>query len=144
MRIMNKIFSGLDGVLIYLDDVLVVGATKEDHDRRLNSVFKRIREHGLSLNLGKCKFHQKELCYLGHWICDGEVRPDKDRTKPILEYPMPTNMHQLERFLGMVNYQRTFVPRFAELALPLYEMKKKGEINWSEKANQVLYHSRRQ
>ena len=131
---MNKIFNGLDGVLIYLDDISVVRATMKEHDQRLESVFRRIREHGLSLNLSKCKFHQKEVSYLGHWICDGEITPDKDRTQPIIDYPCPTNLRQLERFLGMVGYHRTWVSRFAELTQPLFQMKRKGLFDRSEKA----------
>jgi transposase InsO family protein len=114
-----------------LDDILVIGKTQEEHDQRLEEVLKKIRAHGLSLNSAKCKFSQNEVHYLGHLISQGQIRPDPDRTQPIRECPQPTNLTELERFLGMASYFRSFIPNFAQVAHPLYVMKRYGEMKWS-------------
>src|SRR5699024_2282171 len=67
-RAMTQIFDGVDGVAIMLDDILVHGSTKEEHDMRLNRVLERCREVNLKLNEQKCKFFHEEVSYLGHII----------------------------------------------------------------------------
>ncbi|EYB86191.1 hypothetical protein Y032_0283g1305 [Ancylostoma ceylanicum] len=52
--IMNKMISGLDGVAAYLDDILVVGKTPEEHKRNLFALFERIAEYGSRVELEKC------------------------------------------------------------------------------------------
>ena len=50
--------------LVYLDDVVVLGATFEEHIQALQSVLKRIRETGMKLKPTKCTFLQKEVTYI--------------------------------------------------------------------------------
>ena len=38
------------GVQCYLDDIIVLGATAEEHDKRLIAVLRRIQDAGLKLN----------------------------------------------------------------------------------------------
>ena len=40
-RIMNDIFASINGCVVYLDDILVFGETKEDHDDALCKVFEK-------------------------------------------------------------------------------------------------------
>jgi transposase InsO family protein len=134
MRVMKKVLYGLDGVLIYLDDLLIIGKTREEHDNRLKAVLERIRKHGLSLNSSKCKFSQTEVSYLGHFISNGQIRPDPTRTQPIRECHQPSSLPELERFIGMANYFRSYVPNFAEMTRPLYSMKRTGKLEWNEEA----------
>jgi len=46
-------------VFVYLDDIIVIGATWEEHARNLREVFRRLREAKFRLNQGKCKFSRK-------------------------------------------------------------------------------------
>jgi transposase InsO family protein len=132
MRVMKQVFQNLDGVLIYLDDVLVYGKSQEEHDKRLERVLKRIEEHGLSLNSSKCKFGLEKVSYLGHLIDKETIQPDPERTRPITECPRPQNLKQLERFLGMANYFRNYINNYAMITLPLYQMKRTEDMNWTE------------
>ena len=104
---------------------LVFGRDQEEHNDRLRKVLHIIREHGLSLNLSKCSFNKREISYLGHLIEDGNVRPDPARTEAVLKQRVPRTVAELEKFLGMVNYFRSFVPHFAELSRELYCMAKR-------------------
>ncbi len=47
---MNKILEGLEGMVCLIDDVLVFGSNKEEHDRRLAAVLKRLEDTGATLN----------------------------------------------------------------------------------------------
>lgn len=67
-KIMEALLSDLDGVVVFLDDVLVTGATKHEHLHNLRKVLKRFSEAGLTLGLNKCSFFKDSVTYLGHCI----------------------------------------------------------------------------
>lgn len=130
-RIMRKIFSGIEGVSIYLDDLLIHASNNDEHDRILREVFTRIRQYNLSLNLKKCHFYQTSVSFLGHQVSDGKIAPDPERIEPILKFPRPNTTRQLERFLGMANYFRSYIPHFSEVAKNLYDMTKSQKLTWN-------------
>ena len=69
-RLMEVVLTGLarEGCMVYLDDVLVVGITFEEHNNNLVKVFERLKSAGLTLKPEKCKLAQTEVCYLGHVV----------------------------------------------------------------------------
>ena len=133
-RIMKEIFGDLEGVSIYLDDLLIHAADNKKHDEILKIVLGRIRAHNLSLNMKKCSFYKDSVAFLGHRISNGEISPDPERTRAILQYPVPRAINQLERFLGMTNYFRHYIPHFSDLAKTLYDMIKAGNLDWPKEA----------
>ncbi len=64
-RVMDRILAGLDFVRCYIDDIVVYSDTVEEHQIHLQIVFERLKAHGLRLHLGKCKFFQENVEYLG-------------------------------------------------------------------------------
>ena len=132
-RVMREIFGDLQGVSIYLDDLLIHAKDKKQHDEILKAVLGRIRAHNLSLNLKKCSFYQESVSFLGHRISNGEISPDLERTRAIHEFPLPKTTRQLERFLGMTNYFRHYLNHYADLSKDLYDMVGKGKLDWSDK-----------
>nr|XP_054760411.1 uncharacterized protein K02A2.6-like [Lytechinus pictus] len=63
-KMMTSILAGLPGVQCYLDDVIVYGKDKTEHDKRFTDVLTRMQNVGLRLNNKKCKFHLTELIKL--------------------------------------------------------------------------------
>ena len=51
---MDKLTSDLQGVAVYMDDILVSGATASEHLQNLRSLLKRLEEKGLRCRLEKC------------------------------------------------------------------------------------------
>ena len=70
---MNDLFRDLldQGVVVYLDDILVYSTSPSDHKRLLEEVFKRLRQHKIYLAPDKCEFAVAETEFLGH-IVTGE------------------------------------------------------------------------
>jgi hypothetical protein len=66
--VMDRILAGLDFVQCYINDIVVYNDTMEEHQINLQIVFERLKVHGLCLHLGKCKFFQESVEYLGHVI----------------------------------------------------------------------------
>lgn len=94
---MTETLSGLDGMAIFMDDVLVYGDTPEQHVQHLSKVMARIESAGLKLNKEKCKFRQNRLHFLGQVIDKSGVRPDPDKVKAICELPPPHKVKELKR-----------------------------------------------
>lgn len=65
-RCFQDMFSEIEGVQIYLDDLIVYGKNETEHNTRLNKVFEIARERGVKFNLSKCKIGRKEVKYMGH------------------------------------------------------------------------------
>ena len=132
---MEVVLAGLawDGVLVYLDDVLVVGSTLEEHNRKLATVFQRIRDAGLRLKPKKCRFAQEEVEYLGHVVSADGVRTDPKKVDAVRNFPTPVDVKALQSFVGLASYYRRFVPGFSKIAGPLHALTKKGApFVWSE------------
>ena len=88
-RLMEFVLTGLQWsiCLIYLDDVIIFSKDFDDHLRRMEEVFGRLREAGLKLKPQKCRFFQKEVTYLGHVVSENRVSTDPSKVSKILDWP---------------------------------------------------------
>ena len=99
--------------LVYLDDIIVVGNTFEDHMKNLEEVFQRLRQANLKLSPKKCHLFQKEVHYLGHVVSGKGIAVDPEKIRAVSEWPVPRDKHELRSFLGLCTYYRRYVPGFA-------------------------------
>jgi len=127
-RVMNQVFAPYLGkfVLVYLDDILVYSRSAEEHLQHLETVLKVMDEHKFYINMTKCQFNASEVKFLGHIINKDGVKPDPAKVKVVFEWPVPENLHELRSFLGLVNYFRKFIDKYARVCMPLTELLKKG------------------
>lgn len=126
---MHRLLEGLSGVAVVMDDILVWGTTKEEHDNNLTGVLARCREHNLRLNSQKCVFLQEQVRYLGHVFTTQGLSLGPDRVQAILDMPAPSNSKELKVFLGTMNYVQRFIPRMSVLTAPLRTLLRK-DIAW--------------
>ncbi|KAL0200941.1 hypothetical protein M9458_004128, partial [Cirrhinus mrigala] len=77
MPAMEHIIEGIDGVRVYVDDIVLWESTIEQHNKRLMEVLQRVQNYGLKLNKDKCQFGAKEITFLGDELTKGGVEPDK-------------------------------------------------------------------
>ena len=95
---MCQILEGLDGVECNIDDVLVHGATQEEHDRRLEAVLQRLGNANVTLNAEKCVFNVSSVKFLGQIVgADGIIQR---KYKRLPEMPHPTNLHEVRSWNG--------------------------------------------
>ena len=120
-RLMDRVVPSKfrENVFIYLDDLLVCSPSFEKHMKLLLAVAKCLKDSGLTINVGKSKFCQKEIKYLGYRIGHGCLMVDPDKVLAITAFPMPKTVKQIRRFIGMANWYRTFIKNFATIASPL-------------------------
>ena len=139
-RLMQRVLAGLkssDGascVSVYIDDVLIFSRSIEEHLEHLRAVLECIRGAGLKLKLSKCRLLREEVDYLGHMVTPDGLKPNCQLVEAVEEFPVPTTVRQVRRFVGLVSYYRKFIASFARIAHPLYALTKKDvPFIWSSK-----------
>ncbi|XP_069993534.1 uncharacterized protein [Penaeus vannamei] len=134
-RVMRQVLQGVKGVEAFIDDILVHSSTFEEHLKILEEVFQRLQCANMTVNPSKCEIGFKEVQYLGHTLGEGRCSCQNDKIKNIKDAPRPTTKKQVRSFLGLTGYYRSFVPNFAVLALPLFDLLKKhapNKIRWGD------------
>lgn len=114
-------------VFVYLDDLLVVSADFRTHIDLLSQVAAHLSHAGLTINVEKSKFCLREVKYLGFIVGDGCIRVDPDKVAAIKNYPQPTTVKQLRRFLGMAGWYRRFIANHAAISAPLTDLLQKNK-----------------
>lgn len=111
-------------VLTYLDDLIIPSEDEDTGIKRLEIVLKIAREAGLIINWKKCCFLQKKVEFLGHVVEDGRVYPSTRKIEAVRKFPEPTNVKQVQSFLGLSGYFRKFIPKYSIIARPLSDLLK--------------------
>lgn len=122
-EIMDKMTSDLQGVAMYMDDILVSGATASEHLQNLRSLLKCLEEKGLCCRLEKCSFAQSSIEYLGHTLSQQGISKGRKVDAVQLISP-PENVSTLRSFLGSVQFYGKFLPNLATITEPLHSLTK--------------------
>lgn len=129
---MEVILVGCEGCLNYMDDIIIYGETRDQHNERLNIVLTRLKEYNVALNESKCLFGVTELEFLGHKLSANGIKPKVDKVESVRNFRQPMNAEETRSFLGLVNYVGKFIPDLATLTEPLRRITKKDErFLWS-------------
>lgn len=145
-RMMNELLQEHIGkfVHVYLDDICVFSENFDRHIDHLRTVFDIMKRANLQMRLGKCTFARISVPFLGHVISRDGIRPKADNIRSVSEFPVPTSVDQVRRFLGLSSYYRRFVPRFAAIAEPLIALtRKEVKFDWSRECSQAFNQLRR-
>ena len=126
---MSVVLQGCKGVVYYIDDILVTGQTRQEHENNLREVFRCLQQFGLKIKLDKCRFFKESVDYLGHTISCQGLAPTKERIAGIVQAQAPSNKVELKSFLGLMTYNCRFLPSLSQVLHPLYQMVKR-EAKW--------------
>ena len=133
-RVMHLVLRGMvwKKLLVYLDDVVILGSSFEEAVSNLKQTLDRFKQHNLKLKPKKCQLFQREVKFLGRKINKDGLQVSDEHSQCIREWPTPRNAEELQRFLGFINYHRAFIPKLAEKAEPLFALTKKNRaFVWS-------------
>lgn len=118
-RGITKILGGLVHCSPYLDDCFIYGDTIEECQEQSAEVIKRLTAAGLIINRSKCNFLRSRISLLGFIIDRNGKSLDKNKLANIHTWAPPTNGKMIQRYLGMFNFFREFIPCYSTLTAPL-------------------------
>lgn len=147
---MDKIFVGEIGkfVIPYFDDIIVFSEDIGSHKEHLQIILNRIKTANILLNKNKCKFCLSEVKILGNIVSEGRIRTDPEKVEAIRNRSIPQTLKELRSFLGLANYCRDFIPKFAAITYSLFEILK-GEskrstkqIEWNKESSKAFFETK--
>ncbi|KAL0188454.1 hypothetical protein M9458_015553, partial [Cirrhinus mrigala] len=133
-RLMERVLGELKGKIcfVYIDDIIIYSPSITQHYQDIQAVFHKLQIAGLTINLKKSKFCLREISFLGHIVNVKGITADPSKIQAIQSYPVPTNLKEVQRFLGLAGWYHRFVPNFSSIAEPLNALKKKGhQFHWT-------------
>ena len=108
----------------YLDDVIVFSKSFEEHVEHVRKVLRRLRQQGIKLKSRKCKLFQREVCFLGRIVSKDGYRVDPSGIAAVISLAerKPLTVGEVRQLVGFLSYYRGYIPNFAKIAKPMYEL----------------------
>ncbi len=127
-------------VLVYIGDILIYSRSLAEHRHHVVKVLQRLRQLRLFLKAEKCSFHQPSLQFLGFHLDSSGIRMDEGKVEAIKTWPQPTNIKELQRFLGFSNFYRHFIQNYSTLTNPLTNLlrNKPKSLSWCIAAKEAF------
>jgi len=121
MYLMNSVFMPkLDKVMVvFIDDILVYSRNEEEHAEHLRIVLTRLREHQLYAKFSKCEFWLKKVPFLAHVLSKEGILVDLAKVQEVLDWKVPTSVHEVWSFLGLAGYYHRFILKFSKISKPM-------------------------
>ncbi len=143
---MNRMFREmkmqyLTELFVYMDDILI--ATDDNltrHRQIVHQVLDKLEEESYFLRPAKCKFKKERVDYLGVVISRERIHIDPLKVEGLRNWPRKLDtLKQVRLTLGILGYQRPFIPGFAHIARPLTNLLKKGaNFLWTDAHSQAV------
>lgn len=122
-----------------MDNILGYGNSFKAALGSVRRVLQRIAAAGLKLHPDKCCFMRREQEFLGHKIGGEGISTLEEKIQSVKDWPIPINLRDLKRFLGVVSYYRRLVQGFSCIADPLLRLQKKDcDFVWMPECEQFL------
>ena len=105
-------------LFVYMDDILI---TTDDnltrHRQIVHQVLDKLEEESYFLRLAKCEFEKEKVDYLGVVISRERIHIDPIKVKGLRNWPRKlSTLKQVQSMLGILGYQRPFIPGFTHIA----------------------------
>ena len=129
-RLIARTFEGMKRhrFSAYIDDVLNHTDDFGEHLATQKDLYDRLRESQLTLKLSKTHLNYSTVKFLGHILTKEGRLPDPEAVEAIQQWKDPTTAKEVRSFLGATLYYREYIYNYSDMAMPLYELIKKGVI----------------
>lgn len=121
-KIMERMLTGLDGIINFIDDILIFGEDEKQHDERLSKALETLKKNNVLLNKKKCIYKVQKIHFLGHVLTPEGTKPLDKYMTSIKDFRVPTTVEELQSFLGLVNYINKWLPNLATRTEPLRKL----------------------
>lgn len=141
----TQILRDCEGVIIYVDDIVVYGQNEEEYNRRVTKVLKRFQEYDIKLNDKKCQFKLKEIDFMGFKIDNEGVKISEGKLEAVRKLTAPTNVSEAKSFIGFVLFMKKFIPNLSTIIEPITRLLKKDEkFVWEDEQRKAFSMIRKQ
>src|ERR1700719_1616139 len=113
-------------VHVYLDNLFVFSNSIEEHEKHLGLIFDKLRKAQLFLQESKLDLYSKKMDCLGHIIDDRGIHVDSNKMARVCKWCTPRSKHDMQHFLGLVQYLAHFMPDVSAYTSPLAAIQKNG------------------
>lgn len=131
---LQSVLKDIPGCTNFLDDIIIGGKTKEQHDSRLKTVLDRLKEKNFCINMEKSSFGLTEIDYLAHTIDVRGIRPSQKKVVALLASPNPVSFSEVETLIGGLGFWSRFIPKYTEKIQPVRDVLKKENFEWTSEA----------
>ncbi|XP_049874146.1 uncharacterized protein K02A2.6-like isoform X1 [Pectinophora gossypiella] len=121
-KILERMLLPCEGVINFIDDIVVFGSNEEEHNARLENVLQVLKHNNVQLNEKKCIFNRSKIDFLGHELSSEGIKPLDKYIKSIASFREPQNVEEIQSFLGLVNYIGKWIPNLATVTEPIREI----------------------
>lgn len=106
---------------------------------KLNKLFTKLRQRGVTLKLEKCKCLTNETKFIGYVINRQRIKPDLAKIVALLKFPEPKNLKYLQRILGAANYCRKFYENYSSYTAKFKrQLRKNNKFVWDRAASDAF------
>jgi hypothetical protein len=117
----------------YVDDACTFSHSFAEHIEDLRCILSCYRRASMQLKRSKCKFGYDVVDFAGYRLSKDGILPIADNVAPILNFPVPKNLQEVQRFVALANYYRNFLPAMSSIAQPLHNLSRRDTpFVWSE------------
>ena len=136
-RLIARTFEGMSRECFsaYIDDVLNHTDDFQVHLDTQQDIYDRLDGAQLTLKLSKTHLNYERVKFLGHILTAEGRLPDPEAVEAIREWANPTTTKEVRSFLGSTLYYREYIHGYSDMAMPLYDLIKKGVVvatEWRE------------
>jgi hypothetical protein len=138
-RLIARTFEGMPREVFsaYIDDVLNHQEDLEGHLATQQELYDRLAGASLTLKLSKTHLNYDSVKFLGHILTKDGRLPDPEAVEAIQAWKDPTTAKEVRSFLGSTLYYREYIYGYSDMAMPLYDLIKKGVIVAKEWKDEV-------
>ncbi len=108
-----------------MDDFNIHNTTWEEHFQHIKMVLHHLKEVNLKLSPYKRVFSTKNIIFLGHVVGKARTKPNPDKTKVVVEFPILRIITNVQTFLGLTGYYKNYINGYARIIIPLFELTKR-------------------
>ena len=115
---------------VWLDDIIcVTNGSIEDHEKEVREVLMKLQNAGYRASEKKTELFKKQLTWLGYFINQNGVKPNKDKTEAITKLAAPKNVKELKSFLGSIQHLSKSINNLSKKTDRMRKLLKKG-VQW--------------
>ena len=140
MRVMNQIFRPFIGkfVVVYFNDILIYSANIDLHLQHLQEVLIVLSREKFYATIAKCSFITDSVLFLGYVVSKDGLSVDESKVIAIKQWPIPTTVHEVRSFHGLVSFYRRFIPDFSTIMAPITDCMKASKFLWTTEATKAF------